>query len=228
MIAKSAIPEISLDDVAPSTDDGVFVVERERGLVFFSAGCERITGFGRSQVIGAVPQSELISGGNVGAGQLTEALIPNQLVFSGEMPFSRKRLRIARPDGEWIVVEATYSPIRDPDGEVTSVLGIMRAARQDQFADPVGGGCGSTEENGDELKDTSIGTFGRFSVSSHSGSLDNILSAIEKREILKALADTHGQRTRAAQLLGISRSRLYRRMEALGIGTPHGAVTAEA
>ena len=47
--------------------------------------------------------------------------------------------------------------------------------------------------------------------------LDDVLSSIEKREILAALRRANGQRTLAAQLLRISRSRLYRRMEALGI-----------
>ena len=50
-------------------------------------------------------------------------------------------------------------------------------------------------------------------------SLDQILSSIEKREIVAALRRANGQRTLAAQFLGISRSRLYRRMEALGIAT---------
>ncbi len=48
-------------------------------------------------------------------------------------------------------------------------------------------------------------------------SLDEILTSIEIREIVSALKQVHGQRTQAAKLLGISRSRLYRRMEALGI-----------
>jgi propionate catabolism operon transcriptional regulator len=40
---------------------------------------------------------------------------------------------------------------------------------------------------------------------------------VEKREILMALRRARGQRAQAARSLGISRSRLYRRMEALGI-----------
>ncbi len=47
--------------------------------------------------------------------------------------------------------------------------------------------------------------------------LDEVLATIEKGEILGALNRADGQRTMAARLLGISRSRLYRRMEALGI-----------
>jgi len=54
-----------------------------------------------------------------------------------------------------------------------------------------------------------------------SRSLDEVLSAVERREILAALARACGQRTKAANLLGISRSRLYRRMEALGIRLDH-------
>lgn len=49
------------------------------------------------------------------------------------------------------------------------------------------------------------------------GPLDQILTTIEKREILGALTRANGQRTLAAKMLGISRSRLYRRMEALEI-----------
>lgn len=47
--------------------------------------------------------------------------------------------------------------------------------------------------------------------------LDDILGSIEKKEILGALHRANSQRTLAARMLGISRSRLYRRMEALGI-----------
>ncbi len=49
------------------------------------------------------------------------------------------------------------------------------------------------------------------------GPLDRILTTVEKREILGALKRANGQRTLAARILGISRSRLYRRMEALEI-----------
>ncbi|MFQ5491329.1 MAG: sigma-54 interaction domain-containing protein [Phycisphaerae bacterium] len=47
--------------------------------------------------------------------------------------------------------------------------------------------------------------------------LDDILASVEKRAILAALRRSSGQRSLAARTIGISRSRLYRRMEALGI-----------
>ncbi|HOW72998.1 MAG TPA: sigma 54-interacting transcriptional regulator [Phycisphaerae bacterium] len=47
--------------------------------------------------------------------------------------------------------------------------------------------------------------------------LDNLLADYERQAILTALRKTGSQRSLAARLLGISRSRLYRRMDALGI-----------
>jgi DNA-binding NtrC family response regulator len=56
-----------------------------------------------------------------------------------------------------------------------------------------------------------------MAVTAEGASLDDILAGIEKREILAALDRANGQRTLAAHMLRISRSRLYRRMDALGI-----------
>lgn len=50
-------------------------------------------------------------------------------------------------------------------------------------------------------------------------SLDDILCDTERRAILTALRRARGQRSLAAKYMGISRSRLYRRMEALGIAS---------
>lgn len=47
--------------------------------------------------------------------------------------------------------------------------------------------------------------------------LDQRLAEVERRTILAAIEKAHGQRNLAARLMGISRSRLYRRMAALGI-----------
>ncbi len=47
--------------------------------------------------------------------------------------------------------------------------------------------------------------------------LDAALERVEREIIHRALLAAHGQRNRAAELMGISRSRLYRRLDALGI-----------
>jgi two-component system, NtrC family, nitrogen regulation response regulator NtrX len=50
------------------------------------------------------------------------------------------------------------------------------------------------------------------------GSLQEVREAAEREYILKKLEETHGNVTRAAELLGLERSNLYRKMKALGIG----------
>ncbi|HSW48698.1 MAG TPA: helix-turn-helix domain-containing protein [Bryobacteraceae bacterium] len=49
------------------------------------------------------------------------------------------------------------------------------------------------------------------------GSLEEVRSAVERDYILKKLDETGGNVTRAAELLGLERSNLYRKMKALGI-----------
>lgn len=50
------------------------------------------------------------------------------------------------------------------------------------------------------------------------GSLQEVREAAEREYILKKLEDTSGNVTKTAELLGLERSHLYRKMKALGIG----------
>ena len=50
--------------------------------------------------------------------------------------------------------------------------------------------------------------------------LDPILEAVEKRLIQLALSRANNHQTEAAEMLGIFRARLWRRLEALGIPVP--------
>ncbi len=50
------------------------------------------------------------------------------------------------------------------------------------------------------------------------GSLAEVREAVEREYILKKLEETNGNVTRTAELLGLERSNLYRKMKALGIG----------
>jgi hypothetical protein len=60
------------------------------------------------------------------------------------------------------------------------------------------------------------------SAAEHPLPLDDLLKQAERRLIQLALARARGSKTRAAELLGIWRTRLWRRMEALGIDDPEG------
>src|SRR6202167_727556 len=52
----------------------------------------------------------------------------------------------------------------------------------------------------------------------HFGSLQEVREAAEREYILKKLEETNGNVTRAAEILGLERSNLYRKMRTLGIG----------
>ena len=92
------------------------------------------------------------------------------------------------------------------DGHPETVQGSATSLQEKDVA-PLDDFTGSQSQVGEQQSDVEAGD----------GSLDQILTTIERREILGALRRANGQRTLAARLLGISRSRLYRRMEALGI-----------
>jgi two-component system nitrogen regulation response regulator NtrX len=51
----------------------------------------------------------------------------------------------------------------------------------------------------------------------HFGSLQEVREAAEREYILKKLDETNGNVTRTAEILGLERSNLYRKMKALGI-----------
>jgi two-component system nitrogen regulation response regulator NtrX len=50
------------------------------------------------------------------------------------------------------------------------------------------------------------------------GRLAEVRVAVEREYILKKLGETNGNVTRTAELLGLERSNLYRKMKTLGIG----------
>jgi len=229
MGANSETCVFTLGDLLRNPNDGMFLIDRDRRFVVFSEACERITGHSSNAVIGTQSHCGTLTDGRDGNGRsLAGALCPSAQVFRGNRTSVRQRMCIRHSDGHHVWVETTYSAILDSDGYVGGVIGIVRditdaklregdisgsqqrsmIMNPDNASIPVNSGIGD-EIDGDGTADD--GT----------GALDRILSTIEKREIVNALSRANGQRTLAAKLLGISRSRLYRRMEALGIDPRH-------
>ncbi len=76
-----------------------------------------------------------------------------------------------------------------------------------------------------EAEEISIhGPMGSAASGGRIAPLDDVLADVERRSILAALRQTNNQRSLAAKLLKISRSRLYRRMDALGMSSGKNAV----
>ncbi len=207
MTAHTATNGLALEAVLRDSVDGVFVLDRDHRFLSFSAGCERITGYASSEVIGRHCH-EAIECRDQDGQSMSGALCPSTPVMSGEVSSAGQRMMIRAKDGRQIDVEATYLPLYDGQGQIACVVSVLREAsnlvgRRDELPD-----------SGTHATDDRVETS---SMESDNNALDSILQGVEKREILAALRRAHGQRSRAARALGISRSRLYRRMEALGI-----------
>jgi DNA-binding NtrC family response regulator len=59
--------------------------------------------------------------------------------------------------------------------------------------------------------------------SDHQHIFPGTLKALQREQVLKMLETTHGNKERAARLLGISRRTLYRLLERYGIGKHHSS-----
>jgi PAS domain S-box-containing protein len=221
---------LTLDRVFANAVDGVFVVDRTRRYVLVNPAFERITGYSSRELLGRqCTCSDVVHCKDDYGRYLGGVLCPARAITEGDINQARQRMQITRRDGSRAWVETLYSTIRDGAGRVEFVLGVVRDAseskeREDELkqcmtdlrqqlgdrpdAAPLNGGhacnapaaCTATNPgNGSSLK------------------LDHVLEDVERQAIRRALEAAGGQRTRAAQIMGISRSRLYRRIDALGI-----------
>lgn len=204
MIDEMTTKGFGLETTLRHAVDGMLIIDRNRTVVFYSEACERILGADRASAIGrSCPCHEITNCRDEHGRSLFGVLCPATRVLSGEVPSIRQRMSVVHGHGRRVWVESTYSPIKDDDGNIIGAVGIMRDMTE--ATDRVG----SENPAGDSVTPNDL--------DSTTEPLDQKLSSIERREILGSLGRARGQRTLAARMLGISRSRLYRRMEALGI-----------
>lgn len=207
---------LNLENILQHSREGVFVIDRTRRLVAFSAGCERLTGYPAPEVIGqACTCYETTQCEDQFGRSLSGSLCPGMQVFDhGKAPGSQL-MKLKHREGREVWVSATYTPLHDPAGQVIGVMGILRPAKA-----PAADGNATkiiqsaSAERAGVLPETALGMP---PTTDDDNRLDGVLHEVERREIITALRQASGQRARAARSLGISRSRLYRRMEALGI-----------
>lgn len=195
--------------------DGFFVLDRERRFVLFNQGCERITGYTSEEVVGRQCQcSDMMLCHDRHGRHLWGALCPARAVFEGGSEGARQRMEIRRKDGSSVWIETIYTPVRDRGGQVECVLGVVRDISEAMERE------GELRSEIDTLR-TGATTTASPECCPASESLtlrlDDALAQVEREVIVNALRAADWHRNRAAELMNISRSRLYRRMEALGI-----------
>lgn len=216
------VANITLDEILHHAVDGIFVLDTDRRVVHFSPGCERITGRNAASVVGTSCACHEIHACRDEHGRsLSGFLCPSGHIFDGIRTSARQRMSVRRGDGQRAWVENTYSPVKDESGRVKAIVGIMRditevMEREEELREAVSGRLAGADVEAFPAAPASPGLDDPTG-NGGGGRLDRILATLERKEILASLQQAQGQRTQAARLLGISRSRLYRRMEALGI-----------
>jgi PAS domain S-box-containing protein len=211
----------TVDKLLSSLNEGVFMMDRERRVVLFNAACEHLTGFTAEEVLGTTcdctEPGECQTAVHAGA---ASSLCPGFPAFCGECPAGhRKRLR--GEDGRW--VEASYSLVSSDEGG-PCIIGLLRdisehVAREQEWEQAASALRRELERlrAGSSPEEHAENSNGPDVVQTATAHLDDRLAHVERQAILEALRRAGGQRSRAARLMGISRSRLYRRMGALGI-----------
>jgi PAS domain S-box-containing protein len=173
--------------------EGFLVLDQQGRIVSYNAGCEHLTGHSLEEPSGGKRQ------------YVATNLFPNYWEIAKAGPGHRRRLRMIHRDGHAIVLDAVYTPIRNARSEVAFVACSISTASPSAVTrnDLPSGHNGASDAHPIAVTDGKT--------------LDQILQDVERGVILSALRSTGGRRTDAAAQMGISRSRLYRRLEALGI-----------
>ncbi len=222
-MSATATSQEALEGLLARAGDGVFALDRDRRFVMFNEGCRRITGYAAEELLGTnCPCHDILACKDEQGRSLRGRLCPGLDVFRGETDGSRQRMQIERKDGSTAWVETTYMPIRSESGDIECVLGVVRDISDGQdgadLSREVVSGLREEVPAGESSaaagSDANGGSESRISSDLN---LDGALRRIEREVIEAALQRAGRQRSRAAQLMGISRSRLYRRMEALGV-----------
>ena len=200
--------------------DGVFVIDRDRRFVLFNEAMERLTGYTREDVADTECLCyDLLKCKDEHGRTLSTALCPAKELLEGTRDSARQRLQIRRKDGTFVHIEIVYSHVADSSNSAEYVLGVARDVT-DAFGRELDLRRGIETLRGC-IDQPAARPDPQQPVTPQQAAgellLDPLLAHHEKEAIIRAMRAANWQRNKAAQLMGISRSRLYRRMEALGI-----------
>ncbi|HUU85694.1 MAG TPA: sigma 54-interacting transcriptional regulator [Phycisphaerae bacterium] len=117
---------VQLEDIFNRTQDGVFVMDRDRQIILFNAACERLTGFRKEEVVGTRCHCHDLTDCHDEYGRsLTGKLCPGLQIFNGKGKTAKQCMRVRRRDGKYVWIEMTYTPLPDNEGKVSCVLAVM-------------------------------------------------------------------------------------------------------
>ena len=122
MAKRASRKKVRFEAAINAVESPVFLLDAQRRIVFLNDGCESLTGWSLSEVVGNV--CEFASSGDAGSIEaLTGALCPPQETIDGE-PRDVVRQFVHRESGQTAPRMVHFYPL-DTDGQVDFVMGIV-------------------------------------------------------------------------------------------------------
>jgi len=175
-----------------SLPEAVVALDREWRPLFCNTACERLTGYKRQDIVRSNGEPP------------TDHFLPRPASLSGFLPTYCTNFLLVRKDRAELRLEATYTLVCSPQGEPLFIIAVLAEIPKERLPQEL------RLPRGNCLCLSSL-------LRSPGRNLDAILDEVERLAILQALRTHDGHRLQAATSLGISRSRLYRRIASLGI-----------
>lgn len=124
-VALSAVGEEFYRSLLDNLSDGVYLVDRQRRIVYWNRGAERLTGYSAAEVVGRECAAGVLCHVDEGGHLLCPAeTCPAEEVMRAGRTMER-RVFLHHRDGHRVPVYTRIAPLRDGAGQVTGALEVF-------------------------------------------------------------------------------------------------------
>ncbi len=109
--------------------DGVYFVDTERRILFWSRGAERLSGYAAAEVVGNVCYANILDHSDADGCNLCVAHCPLVSAMNGGQTTSH-RIYLRHKDGRRIAVDVTVLPVRDDSGRIVGGAEVFEDASE--------------------------------------------------------------------------------------------------
>lgn len=122
--SRGEIASGKLEGILELVEDGVYAVDRERRITFWSAGAERLTGYTAAEVIGSrCADGVLVHVDEYGASLCEEGCPLKCSMDTGET--GEVRVFMHHREGHRVPVSVRTMPLRDDEGEIVGAVEVF-------------------------------------------------------------------------------------------------------
>jgi diguanylate cyclase (GGDEF)-like protein/PAS domain S-box-containing protein len=114
-------------EVLDNLNEGMYIVDQERRIVFWNSSAEKLTGYTDSDVLGMTCQGNLLRHTNYRGAALCRDSCPMEKCFK-DMRVREIDVYTHRKDGSRLLSRVQYSPLKCPDGETMVAVKFFSAS----------------------------------------------------------------------------------------------------